>query len=95
MEGHGQPEGQWGSVSMLLAALDNPAGAAGEALRPRPLLGHPAPAPNFSSQTPGKDGGLSKGLGVEQGSAGGEGGGGGGDGGVGGGGVDTPGWPVE
>ena len=45
MEGHGQPEGQWGSVSMLLAALDNPAGAAGEALRPRPLLGHPAPAP--------------------------------------------------
>lgn len=48
-------------MSTLLAALGEPARAAGEAPHPAPC---PAPTShNFSSQTPGKDGGLSKGLG--------------------------------
>lgn len=58
-EGRGQPEGQWGSVSTLLAALGEPARAAGKfhlAFCPRFPTSY-----NFSSQTP--EDGLSKGFG--------------------------------
>ena len=63
MEGHGQPEGQWGSVSMLLAALDNPAALLGKPSAPDPCSATPPPPPTSPARLQGRMVDSAKGVG--------------------------------